>query len=150
MLLSGFFLGYQEVVSATNYARTQEKNQVWAGGAVIVRLVSKITHLELGRSSELQINNLCVDSIQPLSKIRTVGDLQEDVSTGKASRLKIKLVNPSKQKMGKGRGIHIGNLKKWQRDFLFFKQESLFTWEQREKPSIYANKYFKHLFFLAL
>ena len=91
MVLSGFFLGYQEVVSATKYARTQEKNQVLAGGAVIVRLVSKITQLELGRSLERQINNLCVNSIQPLSKIRTVGDLQENVSTGKASRLKIKL-----------------------------------------------------------
>lgn len=86
MLLSGFFLGYQEDVSATNYARTQEKNQVWAGGAVIVRLVSKITHVELGRSSELQINNLRVNSIQPLSKIRTVGDLQEKKAKNRSER----------------------------------------------------------------
>lgn len=65
-----------------------------AEDAVIMKLECEISQFELGRHLELQINNVCVDSMYPPSKIRRAGGLQEHVSTGKASGLKIKLVNP--------------------------------------------------------
>ena len=75
MFLSEFFLGYQEDVSATNCAATQEKDQVLAGDAVIIKLECESSQFELGRHLELQINNLCIDSMYPPSKIRRVGGL---------------------------------------------------------------------------
>lgn len=75
MFLSDFFLGYQEDVNATNRAATQEKYPVSAGDAVIMKLECESSQFELGRHLELQINNLCVNSMCPPSKIRRVGGL---------------------------------------------------------------------------
>lgn len=75
MFLSDFFLGYQEDVSATNCATTQEKYLVLAEDAVIMKFECEISQFELGRHLELQINNVCVDSMYPPSKIRRAGGL---------------------------------------------------------------------------
>ena len=46
-----------------------------AEDAVIMKLECEISQFELGRHLELQINNLCIDSMYPPSKIRRVGGL---------------------------------------------------------------------------
>lgn len=46
-----------------------------AEDAVIMKLECEISQFELGRHLELQINNVCVDSMYPPSKIRRAGGL---------------------------------------------------------------------------